>query len=261
MREDEELCKRSFDRYLEGNLCHASRVWRQGEDPPDYYLTLGGREFAVEVTSLMLALNTDSRSLPYRAYIASANKITKTVESRAIGQGILSGTYVTSFRGPFDDFGKIRGLVEKAALNYISDTRDLTKALYQDILPQGRTGCGIQKAHGKSDKVTCGMSSLGWLKWEGEIQAEASTLLRNAASTKRRKLEGVALPKILLLLNRYPFGGPRLYKECVRSSEMARLMECFHSVFVVQNEEDGCFLHTREQAWQWNPESSLKQDS
>ncbi|MCL5957998.1 MAG: hypothetical protein M1358_01560, partial [Chloroflexi bacterium] len=89
MRDDEELCKKCFDRYLVDSLGLRSRAWREGEDPPDYYLILGDRGFAVEVTNLIGELHTASGSISDEGYSAAVRKITKTIKSRAIEQGIL----------------------------------------------------------------------------------------------------------------------------------------------------------------------------
>ena len=49
MREDEEICRKCFDRYLRTRLGSRILAWEEGGEPPDYYLRVDNRRFADSV--------------------------------------------------------------------------------------------------------------------------------------------------------------------------------------------------------------------
>lgn len=254
MREDEEVCRRCFDRYLTDRLRLGPTEWRVGENPPDYDLVIADREFAVEVTSLVGKHDVDPEPISEIGYVASMRGLTQEIESEATEQGILRGTYVIAFPGPFDRFGKVRNLLKSRALDYIGETQDLSEEPGCHILKEGRKTCYIMKVHNNLDKVHPGVFSP--LKFESETLSEARDLLRQALSRKKEILQkretqnGITLPnKTLLLRHRYPIADSKIYKRCARSAEAAELMDWFHTIFVVENVTEGYFLHTQEESW------------
>ncbi len=247
MRENEELCRRCFDRYLVDRLGLQPISWREGEDPPEYYLVVECRKFAVEVTTLVGEIKTGSKSIADIEYVAALRKLAKRIQAVAIQRGILRGTYGILFNGPFDRLGRISSLIESQALNYIRDTQNLSEAPSCTIFKQGDRTCSIQKIKSSPDKIGYGINALpDWGKWEGDILTEACHVLQKAISQKKEKLEHITLPKILLLLDQYSFAEPHIYKQCI---EGLNLLECFHSIFIVKKENEGYFLHTQDRSW------------
>ena len=226
--------------------------WRDGEDPPDFYLSIGNQEFAVEVTTLEHVLDTDSgREVRMLAYSGSVDTLVREIEAEAIKQGILNGTYDTSANGPFDAFGSLRKAIMDGALDYVRRTQNLPQADYEEIVSQGVRYFRIQKIKAEGARILPGLLSYGpgrslvaWVESD-DVRLEACRLLRKALLDKKEKLKNVPLPKILLLRNAYVFAGAHVYRQCIEN--LQDLLRSFHSVFTVESE--GYFLSTEEDAW------------
>ena len=55
--ESEIICQRSFNEYLTSRFRSTIIKWSDGDEPPDYFLTLDGEKYAIEVTALKEPIN------------------------------------------------------------------------------------------------------------------------------------------------------------------------------------------------------------
>jgi hypothetical protein len=57
VRKEEEQAKGYFNGFLEARYSPRDILWEDGDEPPDYWLTLSGARYAVEVTSILERAN------------------------------------------------------------------------------------------------------------------------------------------------------------------------------------------------------------
>ena len=273
MRTEEEFCKQCFDGYLRERL-GLSTQWRLGNEPPDYYLTVGGRTFAVEITQVFGQVTTEAEeSMGDEEYEASMETLCESIRRAAIAEGMLNGFYLIQFVGPFGQFRRSRSLITAGVLQYIRGTQHATTApgrvVFSEIGLQMKDigfapetiaefvgdrwipeSCSIEKLGGAPDGIECVAGSRSRFMWEGQVLAEACRMLQGAVSQKRRKLAEISEPLILLVLHRWPMVGAGIYRGCMEDLNLPRW---FHSVFVVQSADVAYFLHTEQTDWS-NPQ-------
>ena len=130
----EELCKNSFDKLLRNLLPYSSISWEdvpQIYEPPDYYLSIDGMKYAVEVTILMKKVNVGKKyqPLPYRKISENLKCFINTdIEAIARDNNYLRGTYFVSFSEPIKNFMEKKGEIKSNLLSYIRETQNSSNA-------------------------------------------------------------------------------------------------------------------------------------
>src|SRR5689334_11080515 len=131
-REDEEHAKASFDRYLRNKYPNITIEWEdveQQNEPPDYFVYLGTEKIAVEVTTLMEAVELGGpKAITFQGVIHWMDKFVKETEKIAFSQDYLRGEYVIRFNRPIKDFGQVRQQIQLDILNYIHETKSFESA-------------------------------------------------------------------------------------------------------------------------------------
>jgi hypothetical protein len=252
-RESEETCRRSFDAYLATKLDPEDVNWLDGDKRPDYYLVVKGVRYAVEVTTIMEMVTVDSTKFPIASIIHSLWRLVLEVEKEASNEGALSGFYSVFFSSPITNFAKVRASIREKMLKYVRCTQFDDCAPLEIIFDQpGEKGlrqeCTIEKSQDSPSKICLSGPMIGF-KWEGEIQQEVCCLLQAMVTRKAHNLSQVPFPKILLLLNAYPFVDSACYKQCVPT--LTSLGD-FHTIFIVEDVEDekrGYVLYTSGSDW------------
>ena len=244
---DEESCRSEFDDFLRKASPSVVIRWhevRQQDEPPDYYLSLDGIEYAVEVTSLMETLPVGTLLLPYVAVTRSLWDFIDQVEETAKREGYLHGAYAVGFLGPIEYFSMVKDQIRAALLNYIETTQGLESAPERVVFGYGGQRCSIQKIHNAGTKIVkAGPTNF---KWEGEAAIQICSLLEERLADKCRKLRNISAPKILLLYDSYHFADKQMFKDCVtKLSDLAS----FHTVFVVRGSTNSFILHTLNSDW------------
>lgn len=249
MRKNEEFCKDSFNNFLVNKLGLYPSNRRKGENPPDYYFTLNRQDYAVEVTTIMLNVISTAKPMPQLSFHSALSDFTEEIMEEAKNQGILNGTYYLYFFGPFDKFTKAKKSIKKSALSYIDKSQSITTGDWKIIYQSGERKCEIFKTGTSSDKVSLGgIASPDYGKWEGEYEEEACRILLEWTLIKRKKLKNVKQPKILILLDNYPFSdlSKGIYKKCKLEPD---ILNFYHSIFIVEPDGSGYFIHSKEKNW------------
>jgi len=240
----EEFCKAQFDEFIKSSLEPNSIYWEdvpQKEEPPDYYLYLDNRKYAVEVTTLMEKKSVGEAELPLFAILGTLSRIVKDIERRALFQGILKGAYIIDFSLPITDLSRIRERLKKELLEYIKTTKSKTSAPEKTIFKHNRQRCTIEKKHDKKDYV--GMMGPHDAKWERDIIIEACGLIQERINEKFRLLSGIQNKKILLLYNAYGFAEQEIFRACL--DELTHL-DFFHMIFIIGSEGSGWIFYIRD---------------
>ena len=195
----EEFCKERFNSFLVDIKRCENVQWEKGDEPPDYYLSIGSNKYAVEVTTIMDILKVAEKEFPILSILNSMRQLTKSIEQKALDQNILQGHYFIKFNRPFPNFGRIKKVLEKRILDFLSKTTNFSKSSEINVFEQNSFKCIVKK-------INRSLSVIGFIgptrvKYEEEIQAEACRLFNRLVSLKAKKLQKIQFGKILLLLN------------------------------------------------------------
>lgn len=264
--DEEELCielvENDLRKALPKEKIHSERVAR-GEDPPDFWLTVGTRKFAVEVTSLMKIVGSGPRELSEAGYSAWECRLGEQVTAEAKQQGVLKGTYILSHNQMPDlPTGKDQQVFVETCLQYIRDTMHK-----RGMQPRKRVWpvhnvavrIDIYKLSDDDAVVRGGTSGHYGPKGNSWIESQLTKMLQKSVSTKRSKIEKKSVHEtcdgvILALYDCFGFAMPHNFHHCINDVQDANW---FHSIFVVQAALDAAFntvpigglLRTREPCW------------
>ena len=248
--ESEEFCKDSFDKYLKKVISASTIFWKEVEkEPPEFYLSVNGMVYAVEVTILMQKVDVRAKKdLPVGIVRDLLNKfVIDEVEAVAKVNSWLQGTYLVSFSKPITDFAKHKDLIQSNLLDYISATQAANIAPPKLVYKHNRQKCLIEKVHDEENKV--GMGGPVISRWENETLVEVKQLLDNRLDEKQYRLRNITHPKILLLHDKYYFADLEVYEACIPTVSS---LESFHTVFIVGNIIEGQVLYSQDSTWVQN---------
>jgi hypothetical protein len=118
-------------------------VWKEVEqrnEPPDYYLSLNGTTYAVEVSILIQKVDVKARKyLPVGIVRDLFTKfVAGEIEALARNGKFLQGCYLVSFSKPITNFAKVKGIIQSELLSYISATQAVSKALAKIVYGRDR---------------------------------------------------------------------------------------------------------------------------
>ena len=241
---NEELCKSRFGNYLKNSLSTGPLAWEDGDEPPDFYLSIAGERFAVEVTILMEQFTVGESTMPTKAIRASLREFVDEVEQLARKQNTLHGTYLVLFSKPIAGFRDSKDSIRLALLNYVANTQGVERAPRQVVFKHNRQTCSIEKFHTQTDRINQAVAFNG--KREDEAAAEIYNLLEERLAEKCHKLRMIHLPKIALLYDAYLFANPSMFKDC--TSRLSSL-DSFHTVFIVHDNYLDFILYSQNPDW------------
>ena len=218
--------------------------WRRGREPPDYYLRVGGRSYAVEVTRVMEEHTAAGVPIPTHGVRASLERLSQAIEREALRAGILSGSYGMTL-APVPNLRCVAPQLIAQALRYIGATRLVAHAPRTILvaLPQGRK-IAIQKV-GASPNRVAGIMLIGPVKRGPLVQQELIRLLSECLERKRKSLSRVRLPCVLLHVDSYVYGELAHWRCGAAHVDVAG----FHTVARVADVGVCQVLHSEEGAW------------
>ena len=161
MRENEENCKSAFDVFLRRHYQDNDIAWQGGKEPPDYYLTLCGTIYAVEVTSLFEDIKLGDKTGSILTFMKAVPNFLKQIEQEAKQKGILNGAYIVGYK-PLDNFGKQKKGISKRIIAYLRATQSVSFAPAEKIIGSGRLTWDIKKYHSEKSMAV----SRKWWKKE-----------------------------------------------------------------------------------------------
>jgi hypothetical protein len=234
-------------------------VARADDDPPDFWVTIDGEEFAVEVASIVKG----------QEYHATCRKLAEAIGKASKERGVLKGTYALAVMRhptlPKRTSPKWRGLVSQAN-SFIGANRGAESTREARLLEDADGHLGITKLSSQGATVELLGPTDG--KWEDKIQDEIHELMQEAVANKRRKLEKKGVPSqcpriMLLLYDAYGYGDT---DDAQRALLRVHGYEWFHSVFWACSFTDrpnelspedpgrrGTFLYSKRETWWRSP--------
>lgn len=251
--ESEEFCKDSFDNYLKKLTPASTILWKdveQKDEPPEFYLSVNGTKYAVEVTRLMQKVDVRAKKhLPGGIVRDFLRKfVDDEVEAVARNHSFLQGSYLVLFSKPITNFAKVQGIIQSALLSYISATQAASKAPRRIVYECNRQKCVIEKVHKEENKVIMGGPFIS--RWKGEALGDVKQLLENRLDEKQHGLRNITYPKILLLHNNYYFADLEAYKARIL---IVPSLQSFHTVFIVESNNEGQVLYSQQPTWAPSP--------
>lgn len=269
-RSDERLSVEGFVRWLhaEHPLGRVSDP-TPGSEPPDFWLSINGCRYAVEVTQVVHSIPTasaDGLSTPdprrtdsERAVDASVERFLDRVRQGLARDGLPRGVYVVD-AGPAildimvrsgdskerkDVVKKRRSELAQQIAAYVRHTADVNKAPHK-VLPARDEGddpdideccMGIEKVGTWTDILDCCRSET---YRSAQVVADISEAVVERARTKAGKLKGLETPAILLLLVTDLRAEPKHLDGVVASLQEGASLHEFEAAFLISRCGDEC---------------------
>ena len=185
MRHDEQFAREAFSRFLA--RAGRSFLWRDGTEPPDYFLQTDGTTFAVEITQVVEAVDVGSRTISYHGMSEALKRLTDRLEEHAKSRGLLHGTHVIAL-SPIPDLAAQEATVTERVLRYLAETRALDTTPWTAIVsaPDPNT-VAIRKAS-PAGAALCELIG-SEAKWGPDVVKEANALIHQAIMSKTERLK------------------------------------------------------------------------
>lgn len=231
---DEVYGRKVLETHFRNQIPGADIQWI-GSETPDYWLTMNGEEFAVEMTQLV-----ESYSVPARKPITtvgfdeSVERLKNYVRGLAIKLGILHGTYLLDFQPPFDSFKRCREKLVDLIIAFIKETQHHQQVRRTEL---SNTPIAIYGSKDNSRINEVVYTILPHAAWEVDIVKKLQVLANEALIRKIEKLKRVQAKKILVLLNRYLMAGRDHFPVALDAAEPTLLAQ-FHEVYVIPSTEE-----------------------
>jgi hypothetical protein len=243
-KKHEEICKAEFDTLVRTIFPQSQITWDDVKnDPPDWFLSIDNSRYAVEATSIVELSDSMGIQLSSIDVITSLHKFIKSVEKSAIEEGILNGTYVVTLC-PIPNFGRIRKKLHNDLIDYVRETRDLSKAKEHILRYVRHQRISIKKEH--SDKSSIGEAVSFGAKWEGDAQKELEQFVMQALTKKVEKLNKVNDPIILLLLDAFHYS---FMADWVSAINLCKNRIKFHTICRIVPNKPSDILWSRSSNW------------
>ena len=253
---EEYVCIDSFVQHLkEIDSRQEITVRDEPNDPPDFWVTIAGLKYAVEVTSIVGDYG----------YEALCNKFFKDIRSEFATSNNIKGTYslyvMRRPRIPKKQTPDWETLVSIITTN-IKDMSNAPCGTKHDILKDKNGRLGISKLSDQGAKIF-----LPWIpgaKFGGEIKEELSWLISERIKAKRQRLEKKSVLNqctniILLFYDAYCYGE---IEDMRKAFLNVQGYEWVHSIFIALSSPSvsnrlypnspgrkGVFLYTRKEDW------------
>jgi hypothetical protein len=197
MKPDEEHCRDALERYFRSLYPEGPVELTPGSNPPDYLAEIGDKEFNVEVTGIVAKVAVGGVVHEEVGLFASLTQAAKSLCAALEAQPWFSGVYAVHLEPVPNLKREISDLTDRC-LAYAHETAPLASA------PRLRLPFhwSIAKLSNTQPLAEYSLSA-SEPSWEGDIQNEIITLLRDAVARKHARTQDLPGSWILLLLDRY----------------------------------------------------------
>ncbi len=240
--ESEEYCKERFEQWLKRISHIRSCDWQYEPNgaytPPDYYLTLDGEKYAVEV-AIVEWHDPSVPSVSSTRWRTSFEHICKELENMCSREGISSGYFFILLCDPLPKLSKWKSYIRDKIMDYIRRNQAVSSAPRQAITVKNHEVCVVTKEPSETLKINLmGPILVG-------PEDNFCSILRGEITDKIGKLAGESLPCILLLQDWYYCANPAIWDECIKNTDGKTF---FHAIFVVTDDGD-YMVHSKNPNW------------
>ncbi len=201
-KDAEENCILAFQHYLEDQFSVRRMLWEAGDEPPDRYMCIQDRRYAVEVSTLIASvpvLDVTKRPLP--GIHAIHERLVEETERIALELGILDGAYSVCFIRSIVNRPELEGEVSDFILDFVRRTNGDDTSEPRSFYSSNdyRPLVLVAKHHRKHARLFGTPPPI--VASDVDLHCEARRILADRVTDKIRRLQGLPSPKILLLLN------------------------------------------------------------
>lgn len=197
---------------------HFGGTWEPGEDPPDAYLSLDGREIAVEVTTLTQQVaGPRGEMVPRRSYDTPVLDLVDKLEA-AVRPRVKDGRYVVlALRAPLHNLRALRVELEGRVVEALETEGDVNTKL---TIGEDEVDVISHAGARPSGKVIVG-AVFNRLSTPN-IGFNAATILRERIESKSKIMRSAAPGQVcwLALLNDYTLADADTYRGVLRGTPM-----------------------------------------
>jgi len=229
----EGFLRDEFNRWLVREHPDAAIQWSDGSEPPDFWLDVSTRRYAVEASRIL-----DERE---RCITASQERLVQEVERQACKRSTLSGRYLVTWnKDPLTIAGKgAKRRIVAELVNFIEQTKAVAVCEAVPIDIDAHVVCRIEKYAATGQKVYGILSASDTGIFEHEVRSEIAELIKRRVSAKLDRLKSTARPWILILYDLYGLADPGDWTLAIGKIPEVR---AFHTVYVVEDESQGYAL-------------------
>jgi hypothetical protein len=238
---DEEFAKEVFHEFLLDR--REAPLWDEGDEPPDYYLTIGAQRYGVEVTQLMEEFQLGGRNQTPVSVSRYLKSMADRIESEARKRSILNGAY-SLWAKAVENLGELEEDIIQEALWYIEHTQNLTTAPPHRITTRLSQSWYVSKINYHKDVVMLANHYKPHVDEKDPVAVSA--LMRSRVDTKVGKLQRVSLPNILLLLDGF---GLASWEVWLRAADLLDTSQ-LHTIARVTGNRKVQILKSAEVKWQ-----------
>jgi hypothetical protein len=255
--DDELVCVDSFvQRLKEIDSDQMITVCRECNDPPDFWVTIAGSQYAVEVTSIVVDQH----------YHALCKKLKESIQAALKASNSIQGTYALDVRRRPELPRRGTTLWSQLITEAIQTLQTMSHAPTSTAMPLLKDKAGyVSLAKWAEDGQTIGLCSTSRGKWESEAREELTRLLQEATAKKRAKVQKAGIPQrgldvVLLFYDAYGYGDGEDARQALAKVQG---YEWFHSLFWVSSFSNrantlypnspgraGVFLYSKNGVWQ-----------
>ncbi len=214
-----------FQKFLSQLLPQSSFIWEdvpQEKEPPDWYLTIDGKLYAVEATTIVVDLEiSPNMKIPEPKVTNTLVRFVKEVEDQAKYRKILKGCYLIAL-SPIANLSEHHDKLMEELLNYIQKTKN--EIQLEKHKPFSNNQISIQKVDCDNDRVGH-MVFLG-VKSDRDSQDELESKIHEALKSKTNKLKGISNPKILLLFDDFHYSHISDWLSAIANCDYKKNFEC-----------------------------------
>lgn len=253
-RSEEYICFDSFVQYLREIDNRQKITYRkESKDPPDFWVTIEGITYAVEVTSI--GIDHD--------YDALCKKLVKDIRSECVKSNDFKGKYALCVmrRPNISKAGSAewRTLV-LAATTKIREMSNVSYGVKSCLLKDANGYLEIEKWFDQGAEI--GLFIMKVMKWEGEVQEELSRLIKKRIETKHERLKDVLSRCSNIILLIYDAFGYGEIEDIQKAFLNFQGYEWLHSIYLAMSFSDipnklytnipgrkGVFLYSKNKQW------------
>lgn len=237
---EEDRARDTFSSFLTRSFASDQIVWRNGSEPPDHWLDLGGESFAVEVTALRKRYDIGGGiRLPLRAMGRELEALVSRVERELVVQNCIRGKYAVQIFRAIPDLKKLEPEILALIRATVTDLEEQAIGAKKPFMRVAQRTCSIVKLD--SDGAALVLWGPTDSMWLAEATVEMREMIRERIVAKRDKLRAIKNLKILVLDDQYLYSELEMFSALdLRPEEFSG----FHTVYVARSGRESVVLHS-----------------
>jgi hypothetical protein len=201
MRHDEELCREAVSRLLQQR--GIEDLWKEGTEPPDWFLEVAGQLFAVEVTSIHGSTNLGGREHTWVQLSNELAPFSKDICREVEARVQIPGWFTVNFPA-IPHIKNHRSAIVEALVDYFEDSDSAPHFCgWHTVLRLERREVAVYRISEKGSTLDQRLLLTGAAI--SRLDDQLSEILPRIVSKKALKMRNITSPSILVILDEYRF--------------------------------------------------------